>query len=52
MQYQGKNERTDVKTSNGDGVGYSLGYSFAEGFSVIGAYSNSDRTNLRLLTVR
>ncbi|AUU90193.1 phosphoporin PhoE [Enterobacteriaceae bacterium ENNIH3] len=45
IQYQGKNDRTDVKTSNGDGVGYSLGYSFAEGFSVIGAYSNSDRTN-------
>ena len=45
IQYQGKNDRNDVRTSNGDGVGYSLGYSFAEGFSVIGAYSNSDRTN-------
>jgi outer membrane pore protein F len=52
IQYQGKNDRTDVKTSNGDGVGYSLGYSFAEGFSVIGAYSNSDRTNRRLQTVK
>ena len=47
IQYQGKNERNDIRTSNGDGVGYSLGYSFAEGFSVIGAYSNSDRTNLQ-----
>jgi len=34
-----------VRTSNGDGVGYSLGYDFAEGFGLIGAYSNADRTN-------
>jgi outer membrane pore protein F len=46
VQYQGKNERnSSPETSNGDGVGYSLSYAFAEGFSVIGAYSNSDRTN-------
>nr|WP_318382140.1 porin [uncultured Enterobacter sp.] len=45
IQYQGKNERDNVLTSNGDGVGYSLGYDFAEGFSVIAAYTNSDRTN-------
>lgn len=45
VQYQGKNDRTNALTSNGDGVGYSLGYEFAEGFSVIGAYSNADRTN-------
>ena len=44
IQYQGKNERTDVKTSNGDGVGYSLGYDFGEGFGLIGSYSNSNRT--------
>lgn len=45
LQYQGKNERTDVRTANGDGFGTSLGYEFGEGFGLIGAYSNSDRTN-------
>ena len=45
LQYLGKNDRANPLTSNGDGVGYSLGYDFAEGFSVIGAYSNADRTN-------
>lgn len=44
IQYQGKNDRDNVATSNGDGVGYSLGYDFGEGFSLIGAYSNSNRT--------
>jgi outer membrane pore protein F len=45
VQYQGKNDRgADVKTSNGDGVGYSLGYDFGEGFGLIGSYSNSNRT--------
>ncbi|QFH72684.1 porin [Enterobacter sp. E76] len=44
VQYQGKNDRDNLKQANGDGVGYSLGYNFAEGFSVIGAYSNSNRT--------
>ncbi|MFK8878137.1 porin, partial [Enterobacter sp. BB-069-C-ECC] len=49
LQYQGKNERTDVRTANGDGFGTSLGYEFGEGFGLIGAYSNSDRTNLQTL---
>uniref|UniRef100_A0A8H9YTC1 Porin n=1 Tax=Pseudomonas tritici TaxID=2745518 RepID=A0A8H9YTC1_9PSED len=46
VQYQGKNDRGDdsLAKANGDGVGYSLGYDFGEGFSVIGAYSNSNRT--------
>ncbi|WP_293586004.1 porin [Pluralibacter sp.] len=44
VQYQGKNERTDVNTANGDGFGYSLGYDFGEGFGVIGSYSNANRT--------
>ncbi|MER0124656.1 MULTISPECIES: porin [Franconibacter] len=44
VQYQGKNERSDLRRANGDGVGYSLGYDFGEGFSVIGAYSKSNRT--------
>ena len=45
VQYQGKNDRSDPKKSNGDGVGYSLGYEFGEGFGVIGSYSNANRTN-------
>lgn len=45
IQYQGKNDRDSNVTANGDGVGYSLGYDFGEGFGIIGAYSNSDRTN-------
>ena len=44
VQYQGKNDRADVKTSNGDGVGYSLGYDFGEGFGAIASYSNANRT--------
>ncbi|EPD5461226.1 porin [Klebsiella variicola] len=44
VQYQGKNDRSDIKTSNGDGVGYSVGYDFDCGISFIGAYSNSNRT--------
>ena len=48
IQYQGKNDRGDtvsgLNSSNGDGVGYSLGYDFGEGFGLIGSYSNSNRT--------
>lgn len=44
IQYQGKNEHSSVNTSNGDGVGYSLGYDADNGISVIAAYSNSNRT--------
>ncbi|KNC92364.1 porin [Trabulsiella odontotermitis] len=44
IQYQGKNDRDNLKQANGDGVGYSLGYDFAEGFGVIAAYSNANRT--------
>lgn len=45
LQYQGKNDRTDAATANGDGFGYSLSYDLPEGFSLIGAYSNSKRTD-------
>lgn len=44
VQYQGKNEGRTAATQNGDGVGYSLGYEFDEGFSLMGAYSHSNRT--------
>ncbi|MBJ3815276.1 porin [Shimwellia pseudoproteus] len=43
IQYQGKNDRANPATSNGDGAGYSLGYDF-DGFGIIGSYSNSART--------
>jgi outer membrane pore protein F len=52
VQYQGKNDRADVKTSNGDGVGYSLGYDFGEGFGAIASYSNANRTLNRKLMVK
>ncbi|EKY5038848.1 porin [Escherichia coli] len=48
VQYQGKAERTALEQSRGDGVGASLSYEY-EGFSVSGAYSNSDRTNDQIL---
>lgn len=44
VQYLGKNERDDVRRSNGDGWATSLGYE-AEGFGVVGAYGAADRTN-------
>lgn len=49
VQYQGKNERSDVNTSNGDGAGYSVGYDFDSGISLIAAYSNSNRTTQQKL---
>lgn len=45
VQYQSKNEYGDVKTSNGEGIGFSLGYDISNGISLIGAYSNSKRTD-------
>lgn len=46
LQYQGKNQSNhSIGAQNGDGVGYSLTYDFAEGFGVSAAYSNSKRTN-------
>ncbi|EIX4510487.1 porin OmpC [Escherichia coli] len=43
-QYQGKNERNDVKKSNGDGYGFSASYGY-EGFGLVAAYTKSDRTD-------
>ena len=44
VQYLGKNERTAVNKSNGDGWATSLSYDF-EGFGVVGGYGAADRTN-------
>lgn len=44
VQYQSKNEYNNVNTSNGDGLGYSIGYDAGNGVSLIAAYSNSNRT--------
>jgi outer membrane pore protein F len=46
-QYQGKNERTDVTKSNGDGAGFSLVYTVSDSVKVAGAFSRSDRTSLQ-----
>ena len=44
-QYQGKNDRTDVRSeANGDGFGFSTTYEY-EGFGVGATYAKSDRTN-------
>ncbi|MDU2941800.1 MAG: porin OmpF [Enterobacteriaceae bacterium] len=43
-QYLGKNERSTVNRSNGDGWAGSLSYE-VDGFGVVGAYGAADRTN-------
>jgi len=43
-QYQGKNERSDITTANGDGWGLSSSYEM-DGFGVSAAYAKSDRTD-------
>lgn len=43
-QYQGKNDRDDVKEANGDGFGLSATYEY-EGFGIGATYAKSDRTN-------
>lgn len=42
-QYQGKNERDDLRKAHGDGYGFSASYEF-NGFGFVTAYTNSDRT--------
>ncbi|WP_277755821.1 porin OmpC [Serratia oryzae] len=45
LQYQGKNDRSDVTRANGDGVGVSTTYAIMDtGVSVGAAYSSSNRT--------
>ena len=45
VQYQGKNERSDIHTSNGDGYALSTSYTSAIGLGIVGSYASSDRTN-------
>ncbi|MCW0305827.1 MULTISPECIES: porin OmpF [Pantoea] len=45
LQYQGKNDRSDVRRANGDGYGISTSYTSPIGVGIVGAYSSSDRTN-------
>lgn len=45
LQYQGKNDRSDVRKANGDGVGVSTTYAIMDtGVSLGAAYSSSNRT--------
>lgn len=43
LQYQGKNNRSDYRTANGDGFGISSSYTTAMGLGVIAAYQKQDR---------
>lgn len=45
LQYQGKNDRTDINKANGDGYGGSVSYVSPIGVGIVGAYASSDRTN-------
>ncbi|WP_413723211.1 porin OmpF [Sodalis sp. RH24] len=45
LQYQGKNDRSDIARANGDGYGGSISYISPIGVGVVGAYSSSDRTD-------
>jgi len=44
-QYQGKNDRTAIDRANGDGYAFSTSYTSPIGVGIVGAYSNSDRTD-------
>ncbi|MGJ0481361.1 porin OmpF [Pantoea agglomerans] len=50
-QYQGKNDRDGnidgMRRSNGDGYAFSTSYTSPIGVGIVGAYSNSDRTDLQ-----
>uniref|UniRef100_UPI002899DCD3 porin n=1 Tax=Erwinia citreus TaxID=558 RepID=UPI002899DCD3 len=45
LQYQGKNDRDDVRRSNGDGYAVSTSYTSPIGVGVSAAYGSYDRTN-------
>ncbi|OON40839.1 porin OmpC [Izhakiella australiensis] len=44
LQYQGKNDRTDVRRANGDGWGASTSYTSDIGLGIVGAYGQNNRT--------
>ncbi|MEW6484144.1 MAG: porin OmpF [Pseudomonadota bacterium] len=44
VQYQGKNDRSEVQRANGDGYGISTSYTSPIGVAVTGAFSSQDRT--------
>ncbi len=44
MQYQGTNNREDIRCANGKGWGLSTAYTSPIGWGIVGAYSNSNRT--------
>ncbi|MCK8153464.1 porin OmpC [Citrobacter amalonaticus] len=44
LQYQGKNDRDDLRKANGDGFGLSTSYEY-DGFAASAAYAKSDRTD-------
>ena len=45
VQYQGKNDRDEIRRANGDGWGLSTSYTSPIGVGIVGAYSSSDRTD-------
>lgn len=45
LQYQGKNERSDIKESNGDGFGIGSTYDIGNGIHFGAGFSSSDRTD-------
>ncbi|RWR02005.1 membrane protein [[Pantoea] beijingensis] len=47
VQYQGKNDRPDIRRANGDGYALSTTYTSPIGVAIVGAYGESDRTDLQ-----
>lgn len=45
VQYQGKNDRDDIRRANGDGWGISTSYVSPIGVGIVGAYASQDRTD-------
>ncbi|MDO6406356.1 porin OmpF [Pantoea phytobeneficialis] len=45
VQYQGKNDRDEIRRANGDGWGTSISYTSPIGVGIVGAYGSGDRTN-------
>lgn len=45
VQYQGKNDRDEIRRANGDGWGASTSYTSPIGVGLVGAYASSDRTD-------